>query len=74
MGIGQCLAEMIAARIFNQQRQNQISTVLGVVTTGNIWRFLRLVDNTAYLDVAEYHIKEVDRMVGILLGMFTESQ
>jgi hypothetical protein len=69
IGIGQCLAEMVAARIFNQQRDNAISTVYGVVTTGNIWKFLRLVENTAYVDVTEYHIKEVERIIGVLLHM-----
>ncbi|WP_353734901.1 MULTISPECIES: hypothetical protein [unclassified Okeania] len=41
-GLGQCLPEMIAAQIFNQQQGNQISTIYGVVTTGNIWKFLQL--------------------------------
>jgi hypothetical protein len=73
LGIGQCLAEMVAARIFNQQRKNAISTIYGVVTTGNIWKFLRLLEATAYVDVAEYHIKEVERIVGILRSMFKNS-
>src|SRR5262245_13300460 len=70
IGIGQCLAEMVAARFFNQQRQNSIATIYGVVTTGNLWKFLRLVGATAYVDAAEYHIKEVERIVGILLSIF----
>jgi hypothetical protein len=73
LGIGQCLAEMVAARIFNQQRRNPIPTIYGVVTTGNIWKFLRLVETTAFLDVTEYHIKEVERIIGILLSMFKDS-
>ena len=69
LGIGQYLAEMVAARIFNQRRPKPIATIYGVVTTGNVWKFLRLVGTTAYVDVAEYHIKEVERIVGILLSM-----
>lgn len=69
IGIGQCLAEMVAARIFNERRGQPISTVFGVVTTGNIWKFLRLHENTAFVDVTEYHIKEVERVLGILLSM-----
>jgi hypothetical protein len=72
-GIGQCLAQMVAARIFNQQRQNPISTIYGVVTTGNVWKFLRLWESTAYVDVGEYYIKEVERIVGILVSMFKGS-
>ncbi len=73
LGIGQCLAEMVAARIFNQQRQNSISTIYGVVTTGNVWKFLRLRETIAFVDVTEYYIKEVERIIGILLSMFKDS-
>jgi hypothetical protein len=72
-GIAQCLAEMIAAQIFNRQNQSEIPTIYGVVTTGSIWKFLRLVEKTAYIDVSEYHIKEVERIVGIIVSMFTRS-
>ena len=72
-GIAQCLAEMVAARIFNQQHGNNVPTIYGAVTTGNIWKFLRLIDSTAYLDSSEYHIKEVERIVGIIVSMFTSS-
>jgi hypothetical protein len=72
-GIGQCLAEMVAARVFNKQCQYHVPTIYGVVTTGSTWRFLRLAESTAYLDVTEYHIKEVERIVGIIVSMFTSS-
>ena len=34
--IPQCIAEMLAAQLFNERRQNQISVVYGVVTTGSM--------------------------------------
>jgi len=70
VGIGQCLAEMVAARIFNQQNQNAIPVNYGIVTTGSNWKFLRLLETTAYVDRTEYHIKEADRIVGIIVSMF----
>jgi hypothetical protein len=73
LGMGQCLAEMVAARIFNERRRNPIATVYGVVTTGNVWRFLRLAQDTAFVDTTEYHIKEIERIVGIMLSMFDDS-
>ena len=39
-GIGQCLAEMVAARIFNEQEGNTVEHIYGVVTTGSVWKFL----------------------------------
>jgi hypothetical protein len=74
LGMGQCLAEMVAARIFSLRRQNPILTIYGVVTTGNVWRFLRLVEDTAFVDATEYHIKEIERIIGILLSMLKDSE
>jgi hypothetical protein len=68
-GINQCIAEMVAAQLFNQERHNAIETVYGVVTTGSAWKFLRLVETIVYIDRAEYYIKEVERIVGILVAM-----
>lgn len=68
-GIGQCLAEMVAVQLFNRLKGQELPAVYGAVTTGNNWKFLRLVGNTANVDLAEYHIKEVGRIVGILVSM-----
>jgi len=68
-GINQCIAEMVAAQLFNQERHNAIETVHGVVTTGSAWKFLRLVKTVVYIDRAEYYIKEVECIVGILVAM-----
>jgi hypothetical protein len=38
---------MVAAQLFNQERHNAIEMVYGVVTTGNVWKFLRLVRTAA---------------------------
>lgn len=41
-GLAQCIAEMVAAQLFNRQKKNQISCIYGIVTTGSNWKFLRL--------------------------------
>jgi hypothetical protein len=46
LGLGQCVAEMIAAQLFHQKEVNYIDSIYGVVTTGNImWKFLKLQDS-----------------------------
>lgn len=70
-GIPQCIAEMIAARIFNEQKHLGIKTIYGVVTTGSLWRFLKLVNNTAYVDIIEYPLQQLDKILGILTEMVT---
>lgn len=66
-GFAQCMAEMIAAQIFNQREGNNIPVIYGVVTIGTLWRFLRLTDTTIELDLTEYFIKDIDKILGILL-------
>ena len=69
-GIGQCVAEMIAAQRFNEARGAAAkAAVYGVVTTGSLWKFLRLTDNSVGVDVVERPIQEVEKIVGILTGV-----
>jgi hypothetical protein len=73
-GWGQCVAEMVAAQVFNRARCRELKTVYGVVTTGTNWRFLRLVDKTVYVDRTEYYLKEVEKIVAVLLMMLREAE
>ena len=65
-GLGQCIAEMLGAQRFNQQQDDEIEAIYGGVTTGNAWKFLKLVNQTAFIDLNDYYIKEVDKILGIL--------
>ncbi|WP_218068325.1 hypothetical protein [Candidatus Thiosymbion oneisti] len=65
-GLAQCAAEMIAARIFNEKKGNQINAIYGIVTTGSNWRFLKL-DDILYIDVKEYYLEQLGIIMGILL-------
>ena len=65
-GLGQCGAAMLAAQLFNQQEENNIKTIYGAVTTGDIWKFMKLVDSDVFIDLSNYYIKEVDKIIGIL--------
>ncbi len=65
-GLGQCGAQMVGARLFNQQEGTDISTVYGCVTTGETWQFLKLADNTLYIDSGRYYIDRVERILGML--------
>jgi hypothetical protein len=69
-GLGQCIASMVAAQIFNQRSGIVREAIYGAVTSGTNWRFLKLVGNRAWVDDREYFINEVDRILGILLLPF----
>jgi len=68
-GLGQCIAEMLAAQQFNQERQNPVPVVYGVVTTGSNWRFLCLEAQLVRADSTEYQIRDLPQVIGILIGM-----
>lgn len=72
-GLGQCAAEMYAAQLFNQKEGNQIQTIYGVMTSGTVWRFLKLEGNALDVDVAEYYIKDVGKILGILSSLLKGS-
>ncbi len=71
-GLGQCIAEMVAAQRFNQKQENQIDTIYGAVTTGTIWKFLKLVGQMVFIDLSEYYIKEINKILGILSTPFSQ--
>ncbi|MBE9248526.1 hypothetical protein IQ226_04850 [Dolichospermum sp. LEGE 00240] len=67
-GLAQCIAEMLAAQLFNEQKQNAIKIIYGAVTIGTIWQFLKLEDKVVSIDLTEYYIKDVKKILGILIS------
>ncbi len=65
--MGQCAPEMVAARIFNERRGDDLTTIHGAVTTGTAWRFLKLEENILFVDQPEYSLEPVGRILSILL-------
>lgn len=65
-GLAQCIAEMVAAQIFNQQSGNEIHKIYGSVTTGTSWQFLELESQTVIVDLEEYFIKNLPKILEIL--------
>lgn len=72
--LGQCAAEMVAARIFNQRHQSAIETIYGCITTGELWQFLKLADNTLTLDEERIYIEKVDLILGMLKTIIDDFQ
>jgi hypothetical protein len=65
-GIGQCAAQMIAARRFNVRNGRPLARVYGCVTTGEVWQFLRLDDQVITYDTERFFLHDI----GILLAAF----
>ncbi|NEP85752.1 MAG: hypothetical protein F6K18_02335 [Okeania sp. SIO2C2] len=72
-GLAQCMAEMVAAQVFNQRENNEIPLIYGVVTTGTTWQFLELESQTMTVDLEEYSVKNLPKILGILTNFVSYS-
>jgi hypothetical protein len=65
-GLGQCVAAMVGARVYNEREGQPAAVVYGAVTSGSVWRFLRMDGTAVALDQQEYHVRQLPKLVGIL--------
>ncbi len=68
------MAEMIAAQMFNRQHHQNVPIIYGVITTGSLWKFLALEEQTVILDLNEYFLGNLDQILGILIEMLNRSR
>ena len=71
-GLGQCVAEMLAAQRFNAEKENNVACIYGTVTSGTDWLFLKLQEKRLHIDLTIYPIALCDKILGILSGMVTQ--
>lgn len=62
-GLGQCIAQTVAARMFNERSGEPERSVFGCVTSGNDWQFFRLDGSEVILDRKLWFL---DQLGGIL--------
>ena len=72
-GLGECIAEMIAAQLFNEIQGNTIKTIYGVISVGTIWQFLKLVNDNVYINLSEYYIRDIEQILGILVNALRQN-
>jgi hypothetical protein len=65
-GIPQCIAQMYALRLFNDRKGKPTPIVWGAVSYGLAWQFLRLEEQTVYLDETTFYIKDLPAILGVL--------
>ena len=69
IGLGQCAAEMVAAQKFNEINNIPIATIYGSVSSGTVWRFLKLESKTLTIDLNDYPVPPVEPLLGMLVWM-----
>jgi hypothetical protein len=68
-GTPQCIAEMYAARLFNEREKKPIDIIYGCVTTGYQWQFLKLEGNLVQQDTKIYTLSDINAILGIIQFM-----
>lgn len=68
-GIGQCVAEMIAAQKFNEAKGKSILTIYGSVSNGVQWQFMKLEKQTVTIDLTIYPLPPIEQILGYLVWM-----
>ena len=68
-GLGQCIAEMVAAQRFNQAKEQPITAVYWCVSSGTQWRFLKLEGQTVTIDLVDYPLPPIEQILSFLVWM-----
>ena len=59
-GVGQCAAQMYGARLYNEAEGKNIAFIYGCATDGVEWQFLKLENNSYFIDRKIYtDIREI---------------
>ncbi len=74
LGLGQCAAQLVGARLFNQKKNKIIPILYGCVTTGDNWLFLKLENQTLTLNSKRYFYTELNDILGFLTQILAQIQ
>lgn len=66
-GLGQCAAQMLGARLYNEKEGKAGPFLYGCVTTGEAWQFLKLEANDFLVHSERYPIQELGKVLWFLV-------
>lgn len=64
LGVPQCAAQLIGAKIYNEKKGVQLDKIYGCVTTGNEWLFMKFEDDCIKINTKVYYLIEIDNILG----------
>jgi hypothetical protein len=73
-GYAQCAAEMYAAKLFNEQTNEPIEIIYGVVTNAFEWVFLKLENNSIFIDTERYYLNNLAQILGIFQWIINQNK
>lgn len=72
IGLGQCVAQMYAARLFDEREGYDIKHIYGCVTSGVEWQFLKLEGDTILIEKQRYYLQNLPQILGFLKKIVEE--
>jgi hypothetical protein len=72
-GLGQCIAQMVGAQLFNERQGQPIRYVFGCVTTGDSWQFLRLQGQELTMHDSMFFIDQPGLILAAFLSAIRET-
>lgn len=69
----QCIAEMLAAQMFNEREGLNFRYVYGIVTTGSLWRLMRLNGSLVESEERDRSVGQLEELLGILVYILRSS-
>lgn len=72
IGVPQCAAQLVGARLFNQKKGVTPPALYGCVTTGDDWVFMRLTDNELTIDTRKYYLVEIGELLALFVKLIDE--
>jgi hypothetical protein len=65
LGLAQCTAQLIGAKMIHEQQGKEIKAIYGCITNSEDWQFLKLEGTTVSYDINRYYINEVHKILGV---------
>lgn len=72
-GLGQCIATLVATRMVNEREGALDRAVYGTSSTGTVWKFMKLHGSELTIDLREYAIHDVGKILGVLQEIVQKS-
>jgi len=65
IGIPQCAAQMLGAKLFNKESGSDLQKIYGCVTTADDWLFMKLENSKLTIDNRKYYLGQIDELLGV---------
>ena len=71
-GLGQCAAQLLGARVYNEREGKPVPFLYGCVTTGEAWRFIKLHDDDLFIHPELLPLEKLGTILWLIVHCFQD--